>query len=110
MNVWGTWCEPCKTELPVLDAYARQPGAAKVLTVQVGTSESEGLALLTQLGVHLPVVHGGDEKSGPVVKALKVTALPSSYLITADGRVRLISNPRTFGNADQVRAAVQEDQ
>jgi thiol-disulfide isomerase/thioredoxin len=37
INVWATWCEPCRTELPVLNAYAAQPGAAAVLGVQVAS-------------------------------------------------------------------------
>jgi len=107
VNIWATWCEPCKTELPVLDAYAAQPGAAKVLAVQVASSASDGLALLTRLGVHLPAAFDGDGGTGPVRTALKVpSALPASYLVTPDGKVRFIENPRLFHNADEVRAVV----
>lgn len=108
VNIWATWCEPCRTELPVLNAYAGQPGAAQVLAVQVASSPSDGLALLTQLGVHLPVVYDGTGTTGPVSQALKVPpALPASYLVTADGQVHFISNPRVFADPDQVRAVVE---
>jgi hypothetical protein len=33
-------------------------------------------------------------------------SLPASYLVTADGRVRFISNPRIFESTAQVHAAV----
>lgn len=108
VNVWATWCEPCRTELPVLNSYAAEPGAAKVLAVQVASSPDDGLALLTQLGVHLPVVYDGTGTSGPVSRALKVPPqLPASYLVTADGQVRFIQNPRVFTDLDQVRATVE---
>ena len=108
VNLWATWCEPCKTELPVLDAYAAQPGAAKVLEVQVASSAADGLALLTKLGVHLPSVFDGDGNTGPVRAALKPPpALPASFLVTPDGQVHLIRNPLTFDNPEQVRAAVE---
>ncbi|HKS45358.1 MAG TPA: TlpA disulfide reductase family protein [Amycolatopsis sp.] len=108
INFWATWCEPCKTELPVLNAYAAEPGAATVLTVQVAGDPSEGLALLARLGVRLPAVYDGTGTNGPVSTALRLpSALPASYLVAGDGRIHFISNPRTFVNADQVRAAVE---
>ncbi|OXM72261.1 MULTISPECIES: TlpA family protein disulfide reductase [Amycolatopsis] len=108
VNVWATWCEPCRTELPVLQRYADEPGAARVLTVQVQSKPDDGLALLAELGVRLPTVFDGDGGTGPVRGALKVPpALPTSYLVTADGQVRLIESPRTFTDPEQVREVVR---
>lgn len=108
VNVWATWCEPCKTELPALGAYAAEPGAAQVLAVQVAGLPAEGLATLTRLGVHLPAVYDGTGTTGPVSTALRLPpVLPASYLVTADGRLRFITNPRIFVDTAQVRAVVE---
>lgn len=108
LNVWATWCEPCKTELPVLADYAKRPGAAQVLLVQAASAESDGLGLLARLGVHLPSVFDGEGATGPLRDALKAPAnLPASFLVTPDGHVRFIENPRVFGDSDQVNKTVE---
>ncbi|WP_216213603.1 TlpA family protein disulfide reductase [Amycolatopsis aidingensis] len=108
VNIWATWCAPCREELPVLDAYARRPGSVPVLGVQVASSQADGLDLLAELGVRLPNLHdGAGMTAGPVRTALRVPqALPASYLVTADGEVRFIADPRLFTDVDAVRAAV----
>lgn len=103
INVWATWCGPCRDELPALQAYSQRPRSIQVLGVQVRSSESAGVDLLRQLGVHLPVLHDEGNRIGA---ALDVPAvLPMSYVVTADGEVRRIK-PEVFESADQVEAAV----
>ncbi|WP_028849775.1 TlpA family protein disulfide reductase [Thermocrispum municipale] len=107
INVWATWCPPCRDELPVLEEYAQSYGAVQVLTVQVDSPQDDGLRMLKDLGVRLPGVHDGDQRYGPLRRALSTpNVLPASYLVDQDGTVRFISNPRVFASVDQVRSAV----
>ena len=105
VNVWATWCGPCRTELPALQEYSQQPDAVQVIGVQVLSGEDEGLALLRDLGVHYPNFHDPDNR---IRAALNVPAvLPISYVVTATGEVRRIDPPIAFSSAEEVRDAVR---
>ncbi|GAB2652282.1 TlpA disulfide reductase family protein [Saccharopolyspora gloriosae] len=105
VNVWATWCGPCRTELPALQSYAERPGSIPVLGVQVQSDEAGGLELLRDLGARFPAVHDAD---GSVRSALRVpNVLPASFVITAGGEVRRIDPPEVFESADAVDAAVR---
>lgn len=108
INFWEPWCEPCRTELPVLEQYAGQQGAAVVLTVLAPdrSDAASGLDLLTSLGMHLPTVY---DQSASVAKLLgKPNVLPVSYVVDTDGTVTRVAKPPVFETADQVRQAIQQ--
>jgi thiol-disulfide isomerase/thioredoxin len=103
VNMWATWCEPCKTELPILDEYAREPDAIKVVALGVQSRPADALELLTALKVRLPSLL---DEPGEAMRKLHPAGLPASYLVKADGTVTLIENPRVFESVDEIRQAV----
>lgn len=105
LNVWASWCQPCRAELPALAEYAARPDAVTVLGVDLRDDPRSALALLRELGVTLPSVTDPD---GAVRSALAIPpALPASYVVRADGAVVRVDPPTPFRSADEVAAAVE---
>lgn len=103
LNVWATWCGPCRDELPALQDYAGRPGSVPVIGLNVRDDPRAALGLLTELGITFPSVTG-DALRGPLdIPPL----LPVSYVLGADGSAVRVDPPTPFADADEVAAAVE---
>lgn len=103
INLWASWCAPCRDEIPVLARYASEPGAVRVVGIDVQDSQTNALSLLADLGVHYPS-YGEADVVGQALRAPPV--LPLSYLVGADGTVRRVTSTLVFHDVAQVRDAI----
>ena len=91
LNVWGSWCGPCRKEARALGAAARELGTDDVAFVGVNTKDSSpqnGLAFERRYDVPYPSFY---DPSGRILLAFRGTlnpsAIPSTVVLDAKGRV-----------------------
>ncbi|TSD93802.1 TlpA family protein disulfide reductase [Skermania sp. ID1734] len=103
VNLWASWCAPCREEMPVLNAYASQPGAIPVVGVDVEDRSDAAIALMSDLGIRYPSFGPADA----VAQALDAPpVLPLTYLVSPDGVARRVTSTPVFHDPAQVREAV----
>jgi thiol-disulfide isomerase/thioredoxin len=110
VNVWATWCPPCREELPSLDrlkTIAEREGVFDVVAISVDRVSLEQLrSFLSVNGVAGLGLYRGD--SDAVLRALRVPGLPTTVLLDAQGReVARLLGP-TAWDAPEVVAALRQ--
>ena len=104
VNIWASWCAPCRTEMPLLqDAAETYAGKAVILGVASNDDPREAQRFLDDLGLTYPNVF---DSSGEIRVALGLTAYPTTYVFGVDGTIRARVNG---GISEQRLAGLIED-
>jgi thiol-disulfide isomerase/thioredoxin len=83
LNLWASWCTPCRTELPALNTYA-QKGTVFVLGVNTEDTRSRADSVVDDLKLGFPNLF---DRDGTLLKAIGSLPLPVTLFLTADGTV-----------------------
>ena len=85
INVWGSWCAPCKEEMPILRSfYEKAQGKLALIGVDVEEASIEdGREFVENNGITWPNLYDADGKS----RAYFGMGVPVTWFIAADGSV-----------------------
>lgn len=90
LDVWATWCEPCRESLPLYVDLRKEFGrhGFEVIAINVDDDPIQIPLFLNEVKVDLPIVI--DPHSVQSNKVLKVQVMPTTYLIDRKGVIRWV--------------------
>lgn len=96
LNVWATWCGPCREEMPSMqrlyDQFSRDDFEIAAVSVDalpggfdlLGNAGGDPAAFARELGLTFPVLR---DPSGKIQRTYRTTGVPESFLIGPRGMI-----------------------
>lgn len=89
LNVWATWCDPCRTEMPSIERLYREmgPRGLKVLAVSIDDAGAERdiREFAQEYGLTFDILH---DPTGEIQRIYLLVGVPESFLIDQRGVIR----------------------
>jgi peroxiredoxin len=107
LNVWATWCLPCRVEMPSIEALnkAYGPKGLKIVAVSIDDPGTEPAirAFAQQYGLTFEILH---DAQGKITEAYDITGYPETFIVGKDGVIRKKLMSATDWNSPEARALV----
>src|SRR5574341_312471 len=89
VNVWATWCDPCRKEMPSIERLYRElgPRGFKVVAVSIDDAGAEGEVreFVREYGLTFDIAH---DPTGLIQQTYQLIGVPEAFLIDRDGVIR----------------------
>ena len=85
INIWATWCAPCRVEMPALERLAKKFAGTDFRVVAVSVDQDDSTvvdAFVRELGLSFEVLHN---QAGDSRQRYQTTGVPESFVIDRDG-------------------------
>jgi len=107
LDVWATWCEPCRRSLPMYERLAKQYGRRgfKVYAINTDEDPDEVPPFVKETKLALPILLDRDAEF--VETKLNVRVMPTSFLLDKQGRVRHVHEGFTAEYLTRLQAEIE---
>mgnify|MGYP001823856675 CR=1 FL=1 len=104
LNLWATWCAPCRRELPAFDQVSSATaGDVTIIGVNQGDDLDAAGAMIDELGIDFPQAV---DSSSELSRELAITSMPSTVFVSASGEV--VETHAGELNVDQLTALIED--
>jgi peroxiredoxin len=108
LNVWATWCDPCREEMPSIEHLYRElgPRGLRIVAVSIddGGAEPSIRDFVKEYGLTFEILH---DPTGRIMRTYQMVGVPATFLIDAGGTIRRKTFPEDW-STDQNRASVEK--
>ena len=108
VNFWATWCQPCTTEMPTLEALWQQYKHRGLVVLGVSVDRDAPRAVLdpyvSQLRLSFPILLDADLKTS---RAWRVTGLPATFVVRPGGKAVGIAFGAREWNSAEMRTLLE---
>jgi len=105
LDLWASWCPPCREELPELSVLALAQPRLVVLTANQGESAAVAARALRELHLRLPVLLDREQAYGGAYASI---GLPTAVILGADGRIAaVVTGAHTLAEWQAILAPVE---
>ncbi len=88
INFWGSWCQPCRKELPALNELQRKNKEVVIIAINIDKSREKADNFLKKISLdQLTILLDPGTK---VISSFGARAMPTSYILDREGKVRFI--------------------
>jgi cytochrome c biogenesis protein CcmG/thiol:disulfide interchange protein DsbE len=87
VNIWATWCIPCRVEMPAMEQIysALSPQGFRVAAVSIDEGKPDDVtAFARELDLSFDILH---DRSGRIQQTYQTTGVPESFLVNRDGYI-----------------------
>ncbi|MES3034475.1 MAG: TlpA disulfide reductase family protein [Gemmatimonadota bacterium] len=109
LNVWATWCGPCRTEMPSIEALHKALGPQGLHVVAVSIDDpgkaDDIRKFLAEYKLTFEVLH---DSTQAIQGAYQTTGVPETFIIAADGTIRKKFIGESNWNSEPNRALIRQ--